>query len=125
MSLNLNLAHTENLCKFGKGFETCKYLIFGMGGFQCAKDNPENKKSIDDNWASNPHVAQGDNCVGYDNFQKEKGMDASSKEPSEWALNVSKSEVENGTVNRNQNDKRYEDPFEDESAPDDDFIDED
>ena len=33
--------------------------------------NTENKKAIDDNWASKPHGAQGDNCVGYDNFQKE------------------------------------------------------
>ena len=124
MSLNLNLAHTVNLCKIGKGSETCKYLIFGMGGFQCAKDNTENKKAIDDNWAEKPHVAQGDNCVGYVKFNKKKGMDASSKEPSEWALNVSKSETENGTENRNQNDKRYEEPFEDEGAYADDFDDE-
>ena len=124
MNLNLNITHTEKVCKIGKGGDTCKYLILGMGGFQCAKDKIENKKAIDDNWASNPHVAQGDNCVGYDNFQKEKGMDASSKESSEWALNVSKSEVENGTENRNQNDKRYEEPFEDDGAYADDLDDE-
>lgn len=116
MKLNFNIVHTETLCKFGKGSETCKYLIFGMGGFQCAKDNPENKKAIDDNWASKPHGAQGDNCVGYDNFQKEKGMAVDLKEPSEWALNASKIEAENVMENRNQNDKRYEEPFEDDGA---------
>lgn len=34
-------------------------------------------------------------------------------------------EVKSEAKIRNQNDKRYEQPFEDECAPDDDFIDED
>lgn len=124
MSLNVNIEHIEKNCKVGKGSNTCRYLLFGMNGFQCAKDNTENKKAVDENWATKSHGAQGDNCVGYVKFNKEKEMDSNSNEPTEKALNVSNSETESGTNNRNQNDKRYEEPFEDEGAYADDFDDE-
>lgn len=57
MELNYNTTHVDKLCKVGKGSNTCKYLIFGMVGFQCAKDNPENKKAIDDNGLQLTEVA--------------------------------------------------------------------
>lgn len=53
-----------NICKVGQGAACCKYLVFSKH-MECCKDNPYNKKVIDDNWATTPHVAQGDNCKGY------------------------------------------------------------
>lgn len=58
-------------------------------------------------------------------FNHKKEQEMSKSEPTDSVTNITNIETENGTANRNQNDKRYEDPFEDESAPDDDFIDED
>ncbi len=72
MSLNVNIEHIEKLCKVGKGSNTCRYLLFGMNGFQCAKDNTENKKAVDENWATKSHGAQGDNCEGYLNLIKKR-----------------------------------------------------
>jgi len=56
--------HVKNVCKLGQGAECCKYLVMGTV-FECMKTNSSDKKVIDDNWAKNPHVAQGDNCNGY------------------------------------------------------------
>lgn len=96
MELKDNKKHWETVCKIGQGADCCKYLVMGKG-FECMKEDPENKKVIDDNWAVTPHVAQGDNCEGYAEHSKKKV---------ELVVEVS----------RNQNDKRYEDPFEDDGA---------
>ena len=63
-------AHVENVCKIGQGALCCKYLVIGMKGYECMRVSPENKKVIDDNWKTTAHVAQGDNCAGYDKIKK-------------------------------------------------------
>ncbi len=57
--------HVIDVCKMGAGAECCKYLVAGTKGFECMRVSAENKKVIDDNWARNAHVAQADNCNGY------------------------------------------------------------
>lgn len=53
-----------NVCKIGQGADCCKYLLMGSEGFECGKIDKEMKKTIDENWAKNAHVAQSDNCEG-------------------------------------------------------------
>lgn len=96
MSLNSNHTHVKEVCKVDEGSERCKYLIIDITGLKCAKDTPEYKKDIDGEWTADSHSAKGDNCIGYAKSETEK---------------------------RNQNDKRYEEPFEDDGAYCDDFID--
>ena len=61
-------AHINSVCKMGQGASCCKYLVMGTKGFECMKTDPKNKKVIDDNWATTPHVAQGDNCEGFKGY---------------------------------------------------------
>lgn len=63
--------YLADVCKIGQAGACCKYLIFG-GYFQCAKDDPGNKKVVDDNWARFAHTAQGNNCKGYLTEKKPK-----------------------------------------------------
>lgn len=65
-------AHIKKVCKMGQGASCCKYLVMGTKGFECMKTDPKNKKVIDDNWATTPHVAQGDNCPGFGVEEKKK-----------------------------------------------------
>tara|TARA_R110000851_G_scaffold78000_5_gene172060 strand:+ start:1747 stop:1941 length:195 start_codon:yes stop_codon:yes gene_type:complete len=51
-------------CRIGQGAKCCKYIVMSVNGFQCMKISPENKKVIDDAWAKDEHVSQGDNCEG-------------------------------------------------------------
>lgn len=59
----------KKVCKIGQGADCCKYLVMGKG-FECMKFDPANKKVIDDNWKTTPHIAQGDNCDGLENILK-------------------------------------------------------
>lgn len=54
----------------GQGVRCCKYLLLTTNGFKCAKIDPKAKAVVDSNWATHPHVAQGDNCVGQANLEK-------------------------------------------------------
>ena len=53
----------KNVCKIGQGEKCCKYLVMGKN-WECMKASKENKNVIDSNWATTPHVSQGDNCEG-------------------------------------------------------------
>lgn len=64
MTLHENQDYIRNTCKIGQGTECCKYLVCGAKGFECMRDDPENKKVIDNAW-NNSKIAQGDNCKGY------------------------------------------------------------
>lgn len=55
--------HINDVCKIGQGANCCKYLLAGGDGFMCGKLT-EWKEIVDKNWATTPHVAQGDNCEG-------------------------------------------------------------
>lgn len=66
------------VCKIGQGAACCKYLAGGVKGLECLKVNPSFKSIVDDNWAKNEHVAQGDNCEGQENLN-EAQIDANEK----------------------------------------------
>jgi len=65
--------HVKNVCKIGQGPECCKYLTFTCNGpemgWTCEKTKERNKQAIDAKWATEEHVAQGDNCEGKSNAQ--------------------------------------------------------
>jgi len=65
MDLNEDYDHIKNVCKLGKGVKCCKYLVGGAKGLECMRIDEANKKVIDDNWNQVEHIAQGDNCRGY------------------------------------------------------------
>lgn len=58
--------YAVEVCKLGKGAETCRYLIVGAGGFECGKDS-EYQEAIDKNFERGGMVAIGDNCTGITN----------------------------------------------------------
>jgi len=60
--------HVRLICKLGKGQKCCRYLVVGSKGLECMKVDPDNRKVIDQSWATTNHVAQGDNCTGISNF---------------------------------------------------------
>lgn len=56
--------HVKTICLIGQGAATCRYLLVGKNGFECAKHKGL-KDSIDRTWAQDStKVAQGDNCDG-------------------------------------------------------------
>lgn len=57
--------HVKSVCKPGQAGKTCRYLIFGVGGFRCAKLNQELKDMLDGRVAEDTINAKGDNCPGY------------------------------------------------------------
>lgn len=59
----------KDICKIGQGEFCCRYLLAGAKGFECGKLNKW-KDIIDKNWKVTPHVAQGDNCNGQLNLNK-------------------------------------------------------
>lgn len=65
MTLEENKDYQKNICQIGNGHQCCKYLVLGSKGFECMRDDPANKKVIDSAWLITKHVAQGDNCKGY------------------------------------------------------------
>lgn len=58
--------HVKTVCKMGQGEKCCRYLGMGEHGFECLKKDELHKASIDLKWATESHVAQGDNCDGYE-----------------------------------------------------------
>ena len=55
-------AHLRTVCKYRKGLETCKYIVFKNDCFYCAKNIPEYKKEIDG--VTKEMLAKSDNCLG-------------------------------------------------------------
>lgn len=51
----------KRVCRPGEGALTCRYLVIGSGGFECAK-NSALRWTIDERVAS--MTAKGDNCIG-------------------------------------------------------------
>ena len=58
--------HIKDVCKIGQGADCCKYLLAGAEGLECGKIEEGWKNLIDQKWATEEHVAQGDNCEGKD-----------------------------------------------------------
>jgi len=55
--------HVRNVCKPGKGGDTCRYLVMGADGWECAKHSSL-AALLDARVASESIVARGDNCEG-------------------------------------------------------------
>lgn len=62
--------YIKQICKIGQGGACCKYLVMGTEGFECMKVNSAYKALIDEKWAKEQHVAQGDNCEGQANLKE-------------------------------------------------------
>jgi hypothetical protein len=56
--------HLRNVCKIGKGHETCRHLFAGASGFECGKLDPNLKELQDTRAFADLVTAQGDNCDG-------------------------------------------------------------
>lgn len=56
--------YIEKICRIGQGSKCCRYLGAGDGGLECLRIRPELKKTIDEKWKVESHVAQGKNCEG-------------------------------------------------------------
>jgi hypothetical protein len=54
----------RDVCKVGYGEETCRYVVAGINGIECAKLEERAKKEIDSRVAKGLFVAKGDNCIG-------------------------------------------------------------
>ena len=57
----LSNEHVKSICKIGQKEHCCRYLTYGIDGFECEKNGPL-KKTIDSK--VNSMIAQGDNCKG-------------------------------------------------------------
>lgn len=64
----VDMTHIKSVCKIGQREKCCRYLIMGQDGFECAKETSL-KTTID--LRVNTMNAQGDNCVGYDEYKKQ------------------------------------------------------
>ena len=58
----------KSRCKFGEGERCCRYLMVGLGGFQCAKSAVDVRNVIDLRFAEGMN-AKGDNCAGPDKLR--------------------------------------------------------
>lgn len=54
----------KELCRPGKGADTCRYLVCGPNGFECAKHQDGFRQEIDRRHRAGSMVAKGDNCEG-------------------------------------------------------------
>lgn len=52
------------LCRPGRGADTCRYLLGGPGGLECGKHQDGFRQEIDRRSAEGTMVAKGDNCEG-------------------------------------------------------------
>lgn len=55
--------HVSDVCKIGKGAETCRYLAVGADGWSCEKLTPL-KAYLDKRVEAGTIRAQADNCDG-------------------------------------------------------------
>lgn len=61
ISFVLTDEHTEEICKVGKGNETCRYLTSSAGSFVCAKFGPL-METLNNKAKNNEMESLGDNC---------------------------------------------------------------
>jgi len=54
----------KEVCKLGQKEATCRYLMAGPAGFECAKNTKIARALIDARVEAGDFVAQGDNCDG-------------------------------------------------------------
>ena len=54
----------KEICKIGQGVKTCRYILVGKDGFECAKDT-DCGKVIDGKVARGEFSAESINCDGY------------------------------------------------------------
>ena len=66
MDFSIPDEYVEKFCKPGRGAETCRYLLMGKGGWECAKDS-EFQELVEKNFEKGIMVARGDNCAGITN----------------------------------------------------------
>lgn len=52
-----------DVCKMGKGYDCCRYLVLGSSGFECVKGNPM-AYTLDARAEAKTMTARGDNCEG-------------------------------------------------------------
>lgn len=64
--------HIRDVCKPGQAKDTCRYLMVGSDGFECARahSNVVFKAMLDERVAKNTITAQGDNCEGREGSAK-------------------------------------------------------
>lgn len=55
--------HVKDVCKMGQQHNCCRYLAFGVTGFECLK-NTSLKSVLDIRVETENIVARGDNCEG-------------------------------------------------------------
>lgn len=55
--------HIKEVCKMGKGYACCRYLVLGTSGFECVKGHPM-AVTLDERAEAGTMVARGDNCEG-------------------------------------------------------------
>jgi hypothetical protein len=66
-------AHLNSICKIYKQCLSCRYIFLSpKNGFVCVKKTPI-KKTLDAIVAKKEMTAQGDNCEGLGNYQKDNG----------------------------------------------------
>lgn len=57
--------YIDSTCKIGQGADCCRYLMVGFGGFECGKDDPRAKRTIDARCEADTFKSLGDNCEGW------------------------------------------------------------
>lgn len=60
----MDLNKAKDVCKLGRGHETCRYLIMAPTGFECVKFHAGVKALLDKRVEDGAMNAQGDNCEG-------------------------------------------------------------
>jgi hypothetical protein len=61
--------YVKHVCKMGQGHDCCRYLGGSKDGFVCLKLS-EFKKLLDTRVFEKSMVARGDNCDGFDYYDK-------------------------------------------------------
>jgi hypothetical protein len=61
-------SHVKDVCRPGKGSETCRYLLMGAGGWVCGKYSAL-AATLDNRVREGTMRAHGDNCVGMEDSE--------------------------------------------------------
>ena len=65
--MEITKEYLHEVCKVGQGNDCCRYILAGVDGIICGKDDPSLKTSLDKQIQMK---ARGDNCEGWDSYQK-------------------------------------------------------
>ena len=58
------------ICKVGCGHDTCRYIVAGARGIECAKHTQEAKNIIDSRVNRGLFTATADNCEGVRHYER-------------------------------------------------------